>query len=793
MPPLPLAAAAAASVCYVRLIAELAGGRGGGGGSGGALTLAAAGGGATALAANVSFGSVSGYVAFSPCDAALEVRDAASGAVLAAVAAVVPPLASGARASAFAFGSTALGTASAALFLDAAGQLPDGADNIDSAQWRVCNAIDGPGVVSIMGASAECAGCARPRIAQAAYGACSGYMRLDTTWGWNLGLADGSGLQASTTALLVPPERLLEHGAYTLVVHNAPQWSANANDLLAWTVDVEGQNAYLPIAWAALALLGLAVGYVVLTAAAVRSAAVGSDVAAVLAVAPARERGAAVDVTLMTFIGADAELAKFLANERKKEGAGAGAADDAGAVSVGGSLNESLLEAEVPKAASAAAAAAASGSKPRSKGRFTSIDTMRGLSLAIMIFVNAGGGGYDAFFDHSRWNGLTVADLVFPWFVFMSGVGMAISFAGERRRGASTLALAWKVVVRSAKLYALALFLNNGTNLSEWRVIGVLQYFSISYLIIGLVETFLHPDAGAEPGDAKASSAQALPETLAEAVAVDIGRYWMQWCVVILLVLVHLLVQFAMPVDGCPTGYLGAGGLADNGRYLGKGCTGGAHRAVDVALFGEAHMYHDRHSDGAFISSATCSEIYRCDVFDPEGALGALTAALMAFLGLQAGRVFTTYGHIARGPGGVKASVAPFVGRWATWSAVLCLAAGALCGFSKEGGVIPICKNLWSLSFVLLLAGFANALLSACYLAVDVHGIVSGAPFIFMGANSIVIYAGSEVFSNFFPFEVSLNGSFQSHTEQLASNIGGVIAWCLFARFLYLRAIFVNV
>lgn len=31
-----------------------------------------------------------------------------------------------------------------------------------------------------------------------------------------------------------------------------------------------------------------------------------------------------------------------------------------------------------------------------------------------MNFVNYGGGGY-WFFDHSDWNGVTVADLVFPW------------------------------------------------------------------------------------------------------------------------------------------------------------------------------------------------------------------------------------------------------------------------------------------------------------------------------------------------------------------------------------------
>jgi len=37
------------------------------------------------------------------------------------------------------------------------------------------------------------------------------------------------------------------------------------------------------------------------------------------------------------------------------------------------------------------------------------------LSLVIMCFVNYGGGGY-WFFDHSTWNGITVADLVMPWY-----------------------------------------------------------------------------------------------------------------------------------------------------------------------------------------------------------------------------------------------------------------------------------------------------------------------------------------------------------------------------------------
>ena len=53
--------------------------------------------------------------------------------------------------------------------------------------------------------------------------------------------------------------------------------------------------------------------------------------------------------------------------------------------------------------------------KPRSGKRVLAIDAFRGLALCIMIFVNYGGGGY-WFLSHSTWNGLTIADLVFPWY-----------------------------------------------------------------------------------------------------------------------------------------------------------------------------------------------------------------------------------------------------------------------------------------------------------------------------------------------------------------------------------------
>ena len=51
--------------------------------------------------------------------------------------------------------------------------------------------------------------------------------------------------------------------------------------------------------------------------------------------------------------------------------------------------------------------------------RFNDYDTILWpirLCLCVMIFVNYGGGGY-SYFSHSIWNGLTIADTVFPWFV----------------------------------------------------------------------------------------------------------------------------------------------------------------------------------------------------------------------------------------------------------------------------------------------------------------------------------------------------------------------------------------
>lgn len=53
--------------------------------------------------------------------------------------------------------------------------------------------------------------------------------------------------------------------------------------------------------------------------------------------------------------------------------------------------------------------------RTRRLSRMSSVDVFRGIAITLMIFVNYGGGGYSSL-KHAPWNGLTIADMVFPWY-----------------------------------------------------------------------------------------------------------------------------------------------------------------------------------------------------------------------------------------------------------------------------------------------------------------------------------------------------------------------------------------
>lgn len=398
--------------------------------------------------------------------------------------------------------------------------------------------------------------------------------------------------------------------------------------------------------------------------------------------------------------------------------------------------------------------------KNKKKERLKSLDTFRGLSLVIMMFVNYGGGDY-WFFSHSKWNGLTVADLVFPWFVWIMGTALAYSFLSLSRSNSSKCSIFLKIVRRSITLFALGLLVNSGgtRNFKIWRVMGVLQRFSFTYFVTASTQLLFMT-----PSQTKITERYHCMQ--------DITSFWKEWIVQLTLVLVHTLLTFLLHVPGCPTGYLGPGGLANdsNGRNVSL-CTGGAAGYIDRTVLGDSQVYKD----------PTCQEIYNTTVaYDPEGLLGTLTSCFLCFLGLQAGKILTTY----HSP---KSRVTRFI----VWSLVLGLIAGILCKFSKNDGWIPVNKNLWSLSYILTMASFAFALFTICYLIVDVYNLWNGAPFFYPGMNSIVVYVCHEVFSQ--PFQTFWNIEPGSHAIAMLINIWDVTFWVLMSVYLHYKKIFIAV
>lgn len=122
------------------------------------------------------------------------------------------------------------------------------------------------------------------------------------------------------------------------------------------------------------------------------------------------------------------------------------------------------------------------------------------------------------------------------------------------------------------------------------------------------------------------------------------------------------------------------------------------------------------------------------------------------------------------------------VGRVMLWAIFYGLIAGLLCGFTQEGGLIPINKNVWSLSYSLLTGALGMLVFLLCYLVIDVFHWSVGWPFVYMGMNSIIIYVAHEVFALYFPFAYKNDGS---HSSLMISNLIAVFFCNIIAFILY--------
>lgn len=131
--------------------------------------------------------------------------------------------------------------------------------------------------------------------------------------------------------------------------------------------------------------------------------------------------------------------------------------------------------------------------------RFDSVDALRGLTVAAMLLVNTPGdwGHVYAPLLHAPWHGCTPTDLVFPFFLFVVGVSIALGVAPRAEAGAATAALHRAIAVRGLRIVALGLLLHLvawwAFDTPHYRVWGVLQRIGLCFLVAAPLALHLKP------------------------------------------------------------------------------------------------------------------------------------------------------------------------------------------------------------------------------------------------------------------------------------------------------------
>jgi predicted acyltransferase len=220
--------------------------------------------------------------------------------------------------------------------------------------------------------------------------------------------------------------------------------------------------------------------------------------------------------------------------------------------------------------------------------RLVSLDVFRGATIAGMILVNSPGLPDEVYSPvaHARWNGWTYADWIFPFFMFIVGVAMTLSFSKRVDSGTSESGLRLHILRRSAVIFALGLLvngfpfsLNPDFTWGTFRIPGVLQRIAVCYLIVGNV------------------ALRASTRTIVLWTAAPMVLYW--------------LAVMLVPVPG-----FGAGLLTPEGSLLWY---------VDSNVFGAHTWAYSPHAG-----------------FDPEGVISTIPAISTMFLGVLAGRWMAT-------------------------------------------------------------------------------------------------------------------------------------------------------
>lgn len=304
-----------------------------------------------------------------------------------------------------------------------------------------------------------------------------------------------------------------------------------------------------------------------------------------------------------------------------------------------------------------------------SNNRLFCIDVFRGFAIALMLIADNPGNPLRIYpqLRHALWNGWTLADLAFPFFIMI--MGMVIPAAFERRiaKGETELSIIKHLVTRSILLFLLGLFLNGFPlfDLSVIRIPGVLQRLALVYLASGLVYMSVKKLQ-------RNSQSKKLLIVISLAFGIILSYAWI----------------------------LNFGSVPEQGNLI---------QILDLNWL-KGHLY--------------------TPTWDPEGILSTYPAIASGLLGLAAGQILFYPS---------KKAVQPFLTLFLGGLLMLLL------GLTFDRW-IPINKNVWSGTFVLLTSGFAYILIALLYVWVDIKKqLALFKPFIILGSSPIIIYVVSEI------------------------------------------------
>jgi predicted acyltransferase len=332
--------------------------------------------------------------------------------------------------------------------------------------------------------------------------------------------------------------------------------------------------------------------------------------------------------------------------------------------------------------------------------RLLSLDVLRGLTIIGMIVVNTAAGLESTMSTfplllHSHWEGFTIADSVFPAFLFMVGVSIPIAFGKEALLPVSP-ANTRRIIERSLLLLLIGLLLHNLHSFADFsrpiRPFGVLQRTGIVYGAAAFLFLLLKPRART------------------------------------VLVLALLLAYWALLYVPCPDGL--ATDLWQRGHNFVS--------AFDRLLLGE-HRY-----------------VKGPEGYDPEGLLGDIPALAHTLIGVAAGE------YLANHRGSNAARVMAITG-------VSMMIVGALWGL-----ILPVVKDIWSPSFVLVGCGLPLTVLAGLHALLDGRAAAKSVSVVFclaFGMNAIAAYVLHILIADVLKGDI-----FTAPYHVLAPLIGGEVA-----------------